>query len=179
MNFDLNQYLSYCEKTGNLYWKPRKNKGFNTKFAGKVANRLMPATKSQKQYQMVKVLGYEILAHRAIMMMRGCDLGALHIDHVNGDGTDNRLKNLRVVTRAENNKNRRRGSNNTSGVLGVTFISAIGKWRAQIKEGNKFFHLGYYSDWFDAVCARKAEEFKRGFHENHGSDRPLYGGCEK
>ncbi len=52
---------------------------------------------------------------------------------------------------------------NTSGLLGVVWDKAIAKWRPRFVDGGKTLYLGVYSDWFEAVAARKSAEarFKR------------------
>ena len=47
------------------------------------------------------------------------DPGSLHVDHINGDSTDNRICNLRLATDQQNSQNRKTGKNNTSGFKGV------------------------------------------------------------
>jgi hypothetical protein len=73
------------------------------------------------------------------------------VDHINGDGLDNRRENLRLCTVAENNKNRRRNSNNTSGYKGVRRDTY--KYKAAIKSENKLIHLGMFSSPEDAARA--------------------------
>jgi len=95
------------------------------------------------------------------------------IDHINGDRADNRLENLRLVTRQENMRNAKKSNANTSGCTGVTWNKRAGKWQAQTevtqpcgKRRGKY--LGVYPDWFDAVCARMSANNRYGFHVNHG-----------
>lgn len=62
----------------------------------------------------------------------------MEVDHINGDGLDNRRENLRIVTHSQNMMNRGKYRNNTSGFKGV-FFHADGKWRAQIVVNGKTF----------------------------------------
>jgi hypothetical protein len=64
------------------------------------------------------------------------------IDHKNGNGLDNRKKNLRLCTKVENGINRGKQKNNTSGYKGVWQIHN-GRWRARI-HFKKSIHLGYF-----------------------------------
>lgn len=66
------------------------------------------------------------------------------IDHVNGDRADNRIFNLRVATRAENNANKKTRSDNTSGVRGVVWHKQISKWVAQIQKNGHNHYLGAF-----------------------------------
>ena len=67
-----------------------------------------------------------------------------HIDHVNGDRSDNRIQNLRLVDAQINNENRRTcNSNNRSGFLGVCWDKQASKWKANITCGGKLKHLGF------------------------------------
>lgn len=73
------------------------------------------------------------------------------VDHINGDGLDNRKENLRVCRREENAKNRKLNCNNISGYKGVRL--EYGKWRAQIKVNGKRVHLGMFAEKMDAAKA--------------------------
>ena len=76
------------------------------------------------------------LMHRLIL---GITDPAVHVDHINGDGLDNRKQNLRIATRSQNSKNKRAWGR--SKYLGVHFDDSRGKknWRIEIciKKANK------------------------------------------
>lgn len=57
-----------------------------------------------------------ILMHRLIL---GINEYAVVVDHIDGNGLNNRRSNLRTATRAQNNANRRKSKHNTSGYKGV------------------------------------------------------------
>jgi len=89
------------------------------------------------------------------------------IDHINGNGLDNRIKNLRFVTHSQNLLNRDKQSNNKSGFTGVSFHKASNKYRAYGRLGGKHVHLGVYDDIMEAKLAYKKfadehyKEFKK------------------
>lgn len=78
----------------------------------------------------------------------------MEVDHINGDGLDNRKENLRIVTKAENAMNRSRSSkNNHSGFKGVSFYKRLNKWQAYINKDRKFIFLGYFDAKIEAAKA--------------------------
>jgi hypothetical protein len=89
------------------------------------------------------------------------------IDHANGIRHDNRLCNLRGVTKAENAKNTA-SPRNTSGVCGVMFNKKLGKWQAYISRDKRRVHLGVFSDIGAAAAARKVAERECGYGPTHG-----------
>ena len=78
------------------------------------------------------------------------------VDHINHDGCDNRIVNLREVTAREQSMNTRLSSANTSGVKGVSFLKDRGKWRASANIDGRKTNLGTFSNLNDAIAARKA-----------------------
>jgi hypothetical protein len=81
------------------------------------------------------------------------------VDHKNRNGLDNRKVNLRTCTVAENSRNRKLHSGNTTGHRGIYWNSRLNKWIAQIRKMDKLHHLGVFSQKKDAIKARvKAEE---------------------
>lgn len=98
-----------------------------------------------------------IRMHRLIISIPG---KKYEIDHINNNKKDNRKCNLRIVTRSQNSMNRGLQSNNKTGVTGVTFYEPYDKWNSQIALNGKHINLGYFSDFEDAVKARKEAEEK-------------------
>lgn len=83
--------------------------------------------------------------------------GAL-IDHINGDGLDNRKGNLRSVTVSANTHNRPAPRDNTSGVKGVKWHKGAQKWMAEIRVHGRYVYLGVHERLEDAATARREAE---------------------
>lgn len=66
------------------------------------------------------------------------------VDHINGNGLDNRRCNLRFATRTENQCNRRLTKTNASGYKGVRLHRQSGKWSARIRLDGRVVSLGYF-----------------------------------
>ncbi len=65
------------------------------------------------------------------------------VDHINGNRADNRISNLRDVTRTQNAQNQRKPrQTNVSGYIGITPVGV--KWRSRIKTAKKITHLGMF-----------------------------------
>lgn len=101
--------------------------------------------------------------HRYIMDLEDRDL---IVDHINGDTLDNRKVNLKIITRAENNKNMRKHINNTSGYTGVTKVGEL--WNATIGLDNKKINIGNYDTKEEANIAYRAVAKVLGFSNRHG-----------
>ncbi len=108
------------------------------------------------------------MSHRAAWAIYYGEYPKNHIDHINGVRTDNKIINLRDVTRSENQRNMKTHKHNTSGHTGVGFHKKTEKWRANIWKNNKQIHLGLFDDFEGAVAARKSAEKKYNYHPNHG-----------
>ena len=159
----LRQLFSYNPETGLLTWRKRTS---SRNYAGKEAG-----TPHVAGYRVVMVNGVRYLTHRLIWkLVTGKD--PVEIDHVDGNRANNRLINLRAVTRAENSKNMKRSERNSSGVTGVYFSNRLGKYIAEITAGGKYYYLGLFYTAEAAVAARKAAELELNFHKNHGRVTP-------
>ena len=126
-----------------------------------------------------KKLGYKMLwlnrklqyAHRLIWeTYRGVIPDGFQVDHIDGNGFNNKLSNLRVVSHKTNGRNQKMKSTNKSGVTGVSRTS-YNTWQARITVNRKSLHLGCFADKISAINARKDAEILYGFHTNHGKMR--------
>lgn len=156
---ELNKLFKYNPETGNLYRKISVS--YNTRIGDKVG------CPNNKGYSLVRIYGALYKVHRIIWKMcHGVD--PEQIDHIDGNTSNNRIKNLRSVTQKKNNKNKKRCKDNASGHIGVSWYDQTNKWCAQIGVDKKRIHLGYFSNKDEAIKVRKEAEIKHGFHENHG-----------
>lgn len=90
------------------------------------------------------------------MFFNGSIPYGMQVDHINRIRDDNRIENLRLVSNAENQKNKSLSIRNKTGISGVSRHKKAGKWQAMISR----IHLGLYDDFFEACCARKSAENK-------------------
>lgn len=77
----------------------------------------------------------------------------MEVDHLNGDGLDNRRANLRLASHKQNLANQQLSLANTSGYRGVVKARTSGIWAAQIKSDFKTTGLGYYDSKETAAYA--------------------------
>lgn len=183
--------LDYNPETGKLFWKPRKPWMFrpanrrtadhicanwNSKYAGAEAY----TSTNNSGYRQGGFLGYRILSHKVIWAIINGRYPDGDIDHINGDRADNRIVNLRSVSRQENLRNQCRRIDNKSGYVGVHWSIDEQVWVAQVCVNGRPIHLGRYSDLEHAVVARKAADRVLGFSATHGMtlrEKKAYGHC--
>ena len=158
----LNELFEYDSLTGDFFWK-RKRTPMSRVVVGSAAGYI-----NVKGYFLVEISGKGYYVHRLIWMMVTGELPEYEIDHINGNPKDNRLINLRSVSRQENQQNKKMYATNTSGAVGVCWDKRESKWLVRIGVNNQSAHIGYFEDWFEAVCARKSAEHKYNYHKNHG-----------
>lgn len=111
------------------------------------------------------------LVHRLIVYMMTGEYPEknIDIDHINGDRSDNRWCNLRIVDRACNLKNVGMRIDNTSGVKGVHLEKSSGKYFTFIYHNKRRIVLGRFATIEEAEAARINAMAKYNYHENHGS----------
>ena len=175
------ELLTYNPDTGKLFWKERPAKYFknpnytkcwNTKWAGKEAFKNITRRKSGQIARLEgRVLNKSYYTHRIAWLMYYGEWPKNQIDHINQDPTDNRIKNLRDVTNAENHRNQTLRSTNTSGYIGVSFYKGKNKYAAELIINGVKKWLGYYDTVEEAVAARAVANINYNFHPNHGNSK--------
>lgn len=159
----LKELLRYDASTGVFTW----NKGRRGCSEGSIAGGM-----NGHGYISIRLDGVKHMAHRlAWFYVHG--YYPVEVDHENHVRTDNRLDNLRDSDRVTNGKNITKPVTNKSGVVGVSWTKRAGKrndkW--EVRASGKF--LGYFDDFFEAVCVRKAANLRLDFHPNHGMQGDL------
>jgi hypothetical protein len=77
----------------------------------------------------------------------------INVDHINGNGIDNRRCNLRPCSQQENCMNRIRRCDSSSQYKGVGWYPKYSKWFAKIQCGDAKEFLGYFASEVDAAVA--------------------------
>ena len=148
--------LFYEPTTGNIRW---------------INNGNIATTKTKNGYLEVSAMEngirYRMFAHRFAIMFMGKKLPE-QVDHQDHDRTNNKWTNLKSSCKKHNAKNMSKTKANTSGVTGVVWDKRRNMWKAQIRFNEKVKFLGRFTDFSDAVNARKNAEVLYGYHENHG-----------
>lgn len=93
-----------------------------------------------------------ILLHRQIMK-DPFNKNGLQVDHINSNGLGNQRSNLRLCSQSQNNQNKGKQSNNTSGYKGVSFEPERGKWSARINVNGRQVCLGRFGSPLAAAIA--------------------------
>lgn len=170
---------------GRFYWRSRVINDFpcvrtarswNSKYANKLAGSVRKPRRGVASYWVIALqIGdrfHHIYAHRLVIAFNSGTWPDGYIDHIDGNGLNNSVENLRVVCSSVSSMNKPLQKNNRTGVPGVS-LNKRGAYRVQAGLGGQVFHLGYFSDLFSAACAKKSFEARNAYHDNHGRKSAL------
>ena len=157
--------LIYDPETGILIWRTRPLEHFRTERGWRRWNRRYVGQEAGmvEKYRRIKLGGRFVMAHRLAWLFHYGDWPSSDLDHIDRDKLNNRIGNLRVVTRAENARNARRRRDNTSGVTGVSWRKRGGRWVSFINADGRRHHLGQFESIESATVARRTAERLLGF----------------
>lgn len=138
-------------RDGFLFWKCRQALCIQV---GDIAG-----TKNVDGYWRVMINRKQHSIHRIIFLMHNGYLPRV-VDHIDRNRSNNKIENLREATPSQNQHNRAKSKNNTSGYKGVSFNKPYGKWQAAIKVNWKAYNIGYF-DTAEAASIAYADAAKR------------------
>jgi hypothetical protein len=158
----LRDELDYNPETGELSWKSEAPESTRKVYE-----------KCRDGYLRLSLtidgISHRFMAHRIAWFMAHGSHPNGEIDHINGDRSDNRLCNMRDVSRSENCRNAAKRKDNKSGVSGVYWDKTQSFWRAMVRHGGKRHYVGVFADIEEAKRCVDLFRAERGFTERHGS----------
>lgn len=160
--------FDYNPETGELKWKV--NSGTRARAGTKAGNIYGRKT----GYYQVSIDGDSFLVHRLVWLIHYGKMPTYDIDHINGNGLDNRIENLRDVPDVVNRQNCRKRIDNQSGITGINWNKRAEKWMVQIGFLGKNKYQGCFSDIGEAIRKRNEVLAEYGFSPDHGKDRDFF-----
>jgi hypothetical protein len=131
--------LDYDKEDGIFTWRERPKyhfaderswKSWNSRHAGKQAG----SSRGNKfDYINITLNGMTLSAHRIVFLLELGHWPDKQVDHINGICSDNRRSNLRLCSQMENMHNRMPKTNTKTGMKGVCYRKADGKYVAKIR----------------------------------------------
>lgn len=154
----LKELLHYDPDTGSFTRKIRRGPQAPT---GPITNQIHP-----RGYIYIQLDGNKYQAHRLAWFYIHGELPT-QLDHIDNDGTNNQISNLRPATPQQNQFNKRRSSKHAT-PKGVHYDPERNKWRACATLNRKHYYLGRYDTIREAADAYQA--FTRNHHGEFRND---------
>jgi hypothetical protein len=153
---ELKEVLDYNPETGVFIWK--KHLKQSNKYEGDLAGSLLGGG-----YIAIQIRGFRYYAHRLAWLYMYGSFPSKEIDHINREKADNRIANLREVTRSENMRNVGVRKDNTSGIPNIGYRKEKQTYRVYVTESAKFKSLGHFKTIAEAKIA--LDSYKLGLEE--------------
>jgi hypothetical protein len=141
-----------------------QNTGIFFRFKGKKLNSV-----GINGYFQTSINNKKYYLHRlAWLYVYGC-MPNKEIDHINNNRSDNRICNLREVSRNQNSANTKLSKNNKSKHKNISLHLKTNLWRVVMTKNKKCIVNKYFKELNDAICfANKMREIHFGIYANHG-----------
>lgn len=136
----LRSLVDVCYETGRVYCKATGAERFQSPAAGGYLRGFLD--------------GKRLYAHR-VVFAHFHGYWPDHADHINGDRSDNRVRNLRAAT-ARQNRHNSKAIGGCSPFKGVKIEKRTGKWVSAIMANGKKRHIGTFDSEIDAALAYNA-----------------------
>ena len=163
---DIGDYIAYSEesKTGLINKVDRHYRAKKDQEAGSINSR---------GYYSMFFKNKRYVNHRIVYFLNtGIDPEEKQVDHIDRNRLNNKISNLRLATNKQNQDNRKKQKNNTSGVTGVSWHKRDNRYYAHILYNKKKLSLGHFnkSDKDKAIAVRIAAETDPRFKDQEYRD---------
>ncbi len=163
---ELKKVLRYDPDSGLFFWlDTAKNRPEIT----------LPAGYISRGYIRIRVGAYVYRAHRLAWLYVYGEWPQNEMDHINHNRADNRIANLRAVTKMENAQNRKLNPRSSSGINGISMCVGarettwrVNFWSVAVPKKRRNRLSRSFKTLAKAISYRKKLELRYGFHENHG-----------
>lgn len=150
----INERFTY--RDGELYWK--------VVFSNRLKVGQLAGDSDGRGYRRVMLVKTHYKMHILIWIMHNGNIpDNLIVDHIDQNIKNNRLENLRLLTKSQNNLNSDKRK-------GVTFDKERNKWKAQTSVGNKNIMLGRFETEEEALSVYRAHRDMRISDTGHLSE---------
>lgn len=150
----LKEVLNYDPETGIFTWK--------IKISKKIIVGTEPRSLNRYGYKRIRIDKRDYMAHRLAFLYMTGEFPKDQVDHINRIRTDNRFCNLRNASNAQNQWNKSKLRNNSTGFKGIHFANRERRFVAKVNVENKTICIGYFKE---LKCAVEAyENFVRKAH---------------
>lgn len=139
------ELFDYDENTGNLIYKKARKRIKVGDIVGSEHN---------NGYLQCRIGDHIYYLHRLVWLFKKGVWPSGEIDHINRNKKDNRIENLRIASRSENNKNVDCRKTSITKVKGVRFDKRSNRYVAYITEKGKYKHVASCSTLEEAIIYR-------------------------
>ncbi len=156
---DIGDYIAYSEESSTgLVWKvDRGTRAIKGEETGRPdGDGYLQFTFRYRKYRNSRVIYF---------LGTGIDPEEKYVDHIDGDILNNKISNLRLATLSQNQDNRKKNKNNTSGITGVLWSKISKKWRAEIYKDRSLIYLGLFDNKDEAIAVRITAEINPIFRD--------------
>lgn len=176
----IHELLEYDPLTGLLIWRTRDRRRFtasrhwrawNAECAGIEAGIIVQVHSVSYRYISITLRWQRFYsAQRLAWTHYHTEWPKRRIEHIDGDGLNNAIANLREVEREEITQYEMSARRKPSGIIGVNWNRKKSKWIVSIKNKGKHYFLGLFDSIDDAVATRKAAEIGHGYKKRYERD---------
>lgn len=151
----LKECFDYNPETGELIWKVRPithfaNEGqfkrWNKRYAGQVTGYHNKAKESDTLYYKTVTLNNRVRKAHVLIWILVYGTRVNLIDHIDGNGLNNKIDNLRELSVSNNARKCKQLKSNKSGYKGVCSVKNSSNWYVSLKVNGKTKYMGSYKD---------------------------------